>query len=359
LLIWLCFVVKLSFAQQYFFVLIENAEKQPFIVKTNNKTYSGNHFITVPKLTKGTHEFVIETSKEQRQVFVINIDADDIGFVLKPSPDKGLVLFDINSFKTLAPKVNTESDVAKQETQKQEIPKQEPPKQEIITKEVTKPIAPKIEEVKKEVIAPTKVAEIKPIVEQQKEETKPVIDKVEEAKKETPINKNAARKIFENTTAKGIDQIYVVDNGNKLDTVAIFIPQLTTTATKETPKVAEPAPKVEVSAKADDVPTKNIYANPNCTNLVSTPLFDQMLQLVGNEATDKLKFNKAAGFLNKDCFSTNQIKQIGNQFANDYYKFDFYRVAKKLVLDLQNFPSLKSTIKEEKVQEMFTDLLNN
>ncbi|MFY8129111.1 MAG: DUF4476 domain-containing protein [Chitinophagaceae bacterium] len=354
LLIWLCFVVKLSFAQQYFFVLIENAEKQPFVVKANNKTYSGNHFITIPKLTKGQHEFVIETSKEQRQVFLINIDADDIGFVLKPSPDKGLVLFDINSFKTLAPMVKTESDVVKQE-----IPKQEPPKQEIIAKEEAKPIVPKIEEVKKEVITPTKVADVKPILEQQKVEEKPVIAKVDEAKKEIINLKNGSRKIFENTNAKGIDQIFVVENGEKLDTVAIFIPQLNAVTTKETPKIAEPAPKVEVTAKSDDVPTKNIYANPSCTSLVSTPLFEQILQLVGNEATDKAKFNKATGFLNKDCFSTNQIKQIGSQFANDYYKFDFYRVAKKMVLDLQNFPSLKSTIKEEKVQEMFTDLLNN
>ena len=357
MLIWLCLVVNLSIAQQYFFVLLENAEKQPFVVKVNDKIYTGNHFITVPKLQKGTHEFVVEKSKIVSEKFIVNIVADDLGFVLKSSPDKGLVLFDINSFKTLIPISKEIVEVAKTEIQKPETPKKEEIKKE-------------------EVETPIKVVETYPSVQQKKESSELPNTKKEELKA-APINqenppkeiakvqeiaasKSTSRKIFENASDKGIDQIYVVDNGGKFDTVAIFVPQLSITTTiKETPKIAEPAPKVEVTAKSDDAPAKKVYANSNCVTLVSTSSFEQIIQAVSTESTDKAKLNKATSFFSKDCFSTNQIKQIGNLFNNDYYKFDFYRASKKLILDLQNFSTLNTTIKEEKVQEMFTDLLNN
>lgn len=360
LLICLLIVAKLSIGQQYFFVLIENAEKQPFVVKVNNKVYTGNHFLTIPKLSKGAHELVIETSKKVSTIFLVTIDADDLGFVLKPSSDKGYVLFDINSFKTLNPAVREDKTIVKNDTPKNEEVKKDNPKQEEIKKE------------------PIKVVETYPAIQQKKEvddlpapkkeDPKPTPTKIEEPKKDMPStqdvlsNKTVTRKIYENASAKGVDQIYVIENGNKLDTVAIYIPQLTPSATtiiKETPKLAEPAPKVEVTLKAEDAPAKNTYANPNCTNLISTAFFEQILQAVNNESSDKAKLNKASSFFSKDCFSTNQVKQIGNLFKNDYYKFDFYRVSKKLILDLQNFPSLSETIKEEKVKEMFSDIINN
>lgn len=51
-----------------------------------------------------------------------------------------------------------------------------------------------------------------------------------------PAESQRIRKIFDKASAGGIDQVYIVTNGSRLDTVALFIPALETPEPKQTAK---------------------------------------------------------------------------------------------------------------------------
>jgi Domain of unknown function (DUF4476) len=96
----LWFAVKTQ-AQQIHFVYLQTENGQPFYVKLNNKVTSstGAGYLILPKLTDGAYDLEIGFPKNEfpPERYHINVDKENLGYLIKNLGDKGWSLFDLQS----------------------------------------------------------------------------------------------------------------------------------------------------------------------------------------------------------------------------------------------------------------------
>ncbi|MFP5042040.1 DUF4476 domain-containing protein [Parasediminibacterium sp. JCM 36343] len=103
----LCSVAQ---AQQKCFLYIESSTKEPFYLLLNGKTnYSSsiNGFLTIPKLVNGNYDAEIGFvgNKYPEQHFIVSINSQDLGFLLKPIRDSSFGLVNLQTYTTVASSV--------------------------------------------------------------------------------------------------------------------------------------------------------------------------------------------------------------------------------------------------------------
>ncbi len=103
-----------AFSQKYSFVYLESETKDPFYVLLNGKmNYSSSlsGFLTIPQLMNGTYDAEVGFVKNKypEQHFVITIDNQDLGFVLKKINDSTFGLLNLQTFNVISA-INTISD---------------------------------------------------------------------------------------------------------------------------------------------------------------------------------------------------------------------------------------------------------
>ena len=214
------FIIATAFAlkaQQNHFVYIQTDNKQPFYIKMNSQLFSSSStgYIVIPKLQNGSYSLNIGFPKNEwpQQTIPLNIDNDDMGFMLKNFGDKGWGLFNMETLNvTMAAAPGTVTSIVQNKT-------------DAFSNTLADVVnTPSIKQEKKEVIKET-----------------PAIPVVEKAV--VPINLISTT--IDNT---GRSVTYIDKSDNSSDTIKIFIPY--TSIKKE---VKEP---VAVNAVATSVPIK-------------------------------------------------------------------------------------------------------
>ncbi len=176
-----------SLAQQTNFVHIQSEGNEPYYVQMNGSVYSSSAtgYLVIPRVTAGDHTLVVGFPRNTfpEYAFPFSIADKPRGFSLKLAIDNSWSLFDMVNFTV------TRGTMASKE----------------------------------QLLAASSNPE-EPVLNQPPVQNKPLVDPVISSNKRTVIS--SIRKIFDKGTSGGIDQVYIVLNGAKADTVALFIPVL-------------------------------------------------------------------------------------------------------------------------------------
>lgn len=95
----ICFLVKIAFSQQRYYIYIQSEDQQEFYVRTGSGIFnsSGNGYLVIPGLEKNTHEIIIGFSGKNDPEWRFNctISDADLGFVLEAGNNDGMRLLNL------------------------------------------------------------------------------------------------------------------------------------------------------------------------------------------------------------------------------------------------------------------------
>ncbi len=194
-------------AQQPGFIYLQSESNIAYLVQWNGKTYpsSSSGYVAIPEMPAGEQVLgiVFPLDISDAYTFTVTLTEKPKGFSLRQAIDNSWSLFDMVDFNLVKGKLlvkpGTEPVVNKPVIEKK-------PEEKIIVKPVENPV----------------VKNDPPAV-----------------KKERVIKPTSIQKIFDKSGSAGIDQVYIIINGNKIDTIPLFIPILDEVVPK--PSVTNPS----------------------------------------------------------------------------------------------------------------------
>lgn len=163
-------------AQEQGSLYIQSENNQVFYAQCNGLLFvsSATGYLMVPKMPPGDHTLVVAFPRNQygEYAFICGVTEKPLAYSLKLAVDNSWSLFDMVSFSSIKGRQATAEEKAM----------------------------------------------LKPAIEKKTEENTPVVaDSLQKA------GAAGIQKIFDQTTESGIDQIYVVNNDGKMDTVVVLI----------------------------------------------------------------------------------------------------------------------------------------
>lgn len=198
-----------AMAQQVSFIHIQSENNRAFNVQWKGNTYpsSSTGYLVIPQVTAGeqTLIFSFQDTSLPAYSFTLTMDDKPRGFTLKRSISNTWSLFDMVSFAV---------------TKGSEQPK---PKEEKPLLTIAQPVEPE----KKPLPVADTMAKIVSV---------PVSTTIVEKTASTKAprsNEPPIQKIFDKANTSGIDQVYIITNKGKADTIAIFIPALKEESSKQ------------------------------------------------------------------------------------------------------------------------------
>lgn len=407
-------------AQQKHFLYIQGENQQPFYLKMEGVIYSSSAtgYIIVPRLEKGTVELTIGFPRAQwpEQAFTINVQSDK-GLVLKNNQDKFWVMQDLQTqsvmegrqvvamkealkdaekrktddafASSLADAINDpgirDADLVKTETSKTTLA---PPKkvQPVATADV--PTAPIQTPVKANADSSTAKL-IKPKVEQPQLESK--ID-VQPKLVDKPFV-NAVTKLNDSRNGTFLEQIFIDQNGEKIDTITlqialpndtiVSIPNAPSEVNKDSIRMEQPTltEKVIVVESKNEVqqapkeisksePSKATEVNYEKTAAAVLPDRKDCKQIATEK--DMISARKKAYTLGVDaevikhynkevksrCYSVALIQSLSFAFVNDASRYQFFQEAYPWVMDPANYQVLERLFASKEYIAKFRQLIN-
>jgi hypothetical protein len=198
-------------------------------------------------------------------------------------------------------------------------------------------------------------------------------------------NNGNVAKSFERMRAEGLDQIYVVQGVSKPDTVAVFIPLKQ--APKAEVKPAEvPATRQMLKEVVTTVATNTIDSSGNLNatnndnqNTTSMPNIENTDQknnaqtcqpatkedfnatriAMASSNTDAAMIDAAKKASEKNCYTVEQIKNLGVLFLSQQNRLQFFIAARPHLVDAANFGSLVNEFIDPNVIDQFKKLDNS
>ena len=388
ILVLLILSVKMvSIAQQNHFVYLQTDNKQSFYVKINDKLFSSSSYgyAVIPKLQTGSYSFTIGFPKNEwpQQTVIIKIDNNDLGFILKIFGDKGWGLFNIQTLNvtmassaianTLTPVAqnktdgfsNVLADVVNTPALKEEkiekivadslpslntpiaiIPAKEFNSVKIITTTLDNNgrFAKYIDSTENTIdtvqlfIPYEKIA-----VENSVKEEKPK-EKKEEIKPEAKFlnielpNPNSTRDTTNNKTAQVISEVVSI------------MPQ------KEVPAITI---NNEPLKPANEPLLKPLSINSDCKSLANENDFMKLRKKMVAENKDDDMISVARKAFKSNCFSTEQIKNLGVLFLKEEGRYRFFDASYPFVYDSQNYNALQAQLTDEYLINRFKAMIRH
>ena len=388
ILVLLILSVKMvSIAQQNHFVYLQTDNKQSFYVKINDKLFSSSSsgYAVIPKLQTGSYSFTIGFPKNEwpQQTVTIKIDNNDLGFILKIFGDKGWGLFNIQTLNvtmassaianTLTPVAqnktdgfsNVLADVVNTPALKEEkiekivadslpslntpiaiIPAKEFNSVKIITTTLDNNgrFAKYIDSTENTIdtvqlfIPYEKIA-----VENSVKEEKPK-EKKEEIKPEAKFlnielpNPNSTRDTTNNKTAQVISEVVSI------------MPQ------KEVPAITI---NNEPLKPANEPSLKPLSINSDCKSLANENDFMKLRKKMVAENKDDDMISVARKAFKSNCFSTEQIKNLGVLFLKEEGRYRFFDASYPFVYDSQNYNALQAQLTDEYLINRFKAMIRH
>ena len=280
------------------------------------------------------------------------------------------------------PKVKEEkkTEIAKQEV-KPQVLVNDPPKQpeqkpeekktEVVEEKKTEPIVQKPAEVKKEELTTIQV----------KEEPKAKSENEVKEVEAVVYKKSEVTRKSESSTTEGFGVTFIdqFSDGQK-DTIRILIPQVKEETQPVKPEIKEEKKFLDIgSDTAKQIPTtitkeeKPIETKPteakpsvttistrknNCSSTASESDFLKLRKKMVSESDDADMITEATKVFKGKCFTTEQIKNLGTLFLRDEGKYKFFDAAYSYVLDIENFSTLQSELKEDYYINRFKAMLH-
>ncbi len=343
-------------AQQNHFIYLQAENKQAFYVKLEEKIFSSSAsgYLIIPKLINGPYKLLIGFPKNEwpLQAMDIVITEKDQGYLLKNFGPKSWGLFNLQTMDVMMGRdMSANAD------------------------------APVIEN-KTDAFSNT-LAEVTntPSIRQQEvgvgskgntDSTRPAT--TGESKREWPWIASPQikiSKVFSMIDNSGRSAIYTIDDGNKNDSVRIFIPY---DDSKESTAPVIEKKNTNVSVSADSSEKKNNRAqssdneiqntatvnvkpadsnavnvkitilNPACKLTATDDDYSKLLKKMTAAGKEEDMVTTARRAFRSKCYTTSQVKNLSMLLVKDEWKYIFYDAAYDHVIDIGNFKDLQSQL---------------
>ena len=223
----LCLLFSLAIftasSQKVYFVYIQTESEQPFFVKMNEKVQSStaSGYIILAKLLDSTYNFSIgfPQNKWPEQNFSVSVSKKDHGFLLKNFNEKGWGLFDLQLL-SVQMAINGKASI-------EEVPKTENNDVSVFTEILSKaaddptlkekPVLPKVEEKKTEVVVQDVIKKEEPKVEIKEPVTTKPVEVVETAAIKKEESKTESKEIVVTKPTETIEQPAVKKDETKVE----------------------------------------------------------------------------------------------------------------------------------------------
>jgi len=246
-------------------------------------------------------------------------------------------------------------EAKKEELRKEQIRQEEKRKEEARKEDARKEEARKEEERKEEV---------------RKEDLKREAAKAEELKKQeivkaTVYERSVVTRKSESSTTEGFGITFIDAYEGRRDTIRIVIPNPKTVVVAKPVETKEPAVEQKKPIAAGNgegvqpvvtAPTKNNFEP--CKVVAKEADFLQLRRKMAAQTSDENMIKESRKGFKAKCFTTAQIKDLGNLFLNEAGKFQFYEGAYPFVADRENFGVLQEEFKDNYFVYRFRNLIN-
>jgi hypothetical protein len=387
-------LVTAAYTQTYHFIYIQSADKQPFYVQYNQKTYSSTAtgYLILPRLTNGPLRFVVgfPLDKYPEQTFATEIADRDYGYTLQQANNQW-TLADLQGGKVLA-SAGGNKTAAATGGQPPAAPKNNSAFQDLFgAKAATAASAP---------AATTASAATPPAAASQT--TAPTMpatatDTTDEAAPPAVAAAQGLVKASEKATDNGVDMVFVEVSETRSDTIRISIPartayeapaapakaaadtmvKATATTTDRKPKVSMPeeratttaTPKGQVSnpffGGKDTVAAQQpgttsgaaLAYNSNCSAQAEEKDYNKLLKKLANEGENEARLELAKKAFKAKCYTTEQIKGLSSIFTSDQSRYAFYDMAYPFVYDVTNYQLLENQFTDTYYRNRFRAML--
>lgn len=392
--ITLLMIAPFVFAQKTSFVYLQTDPQQPFFIKYNEKiiSSSASGYLILPSLAQGTHPITVGFSggKVKEQIFNLQVQNLDKGYLIKQLGEGEINLFDLQTTALIAA-ANKADNATTVKLEKENVsaftnalskasadttllyttPKQTTPvaQQPVVVKQEVVPVPPPVVEKKDTIVATVKeeIAAVKEKVETVKEKVEPV--------KETVAVVTEPVKVIE--TVKDVEPPVIVNNPVvvKTETLAATasIQRKAVTETAEgTTVVYEEAfedgnkelitiivpPAKQIFKETPAQPTEQPILKGNiCKSVAGEKDFLALRRKMVAKTNDESMIAEAEKVFKVKCFTTTQVKNLGNMFLSNASKYNFYAMAKNYISDINNFPALSSELKDTFYINQFNKLI--
>ncbi len=146
---------------------------------------------------------------------------------------------------------------------------------------------------------------------------------------------------------------------DKTDTIRILIPAETSKINSV--QLQQENKKFLDIPPADSVQSGNATAaaikKNSCKAIAKADDFFRLRKKMAAGTNEDKMITEAKKVFKTKCFSTLQVKNLVTLFLSDEFRYKFFDAAYPYVNDLENFPSLRSELKEEYFINRFNALL--
>ena len=173
--------------------------------------------------------------------------------------------------------------------------------------------------------------------------------------------KSIVTKKSESSTTEGLGLVFIdeLSAGNR-DTVRIFIanqPNLTINAS-DSSAAKDKFQNVTTNDK-DNTSVSTPAANKKtCLSVASDIDFLKLRKKMAAQKTEEEMINESKKVFKSKCFTTEQVKNLGNLFLTEAGKFQFYEAAYPFNSDQNNFASLQMEFKDAYFIHRFKKMVN-
>ena len=180
---------------------------------------------------------------------------------------------------------------------------------------------------------------------------------------EVKYKRSVVTKRSESSTTEGLGLIFIdeLSAGNR-DTVQIVIPNPPNFANFIRQSEDQPATKKVVTPEPTDKDVSLIgspaVTKKTCLLIASDNDFLKLRKKMAAQRTDESMINESKKIFKTKCFTTEQVKNLGNLFLNESGKFQFYETAYPFNSDRNNFASLQMELKDAYFIHRFKKMLN-
>lgn len=203
------------------------------------------------------------------------------------------------------------------------------------------------QEIKKEVVAVAKADSAN----KKNEEVK---TQQEEVYKRSVVTKKS-----ESSTTEGFGLIFIDENLNgQNDTIRILIPNQRTTSSKTSSQPVGQKKFLDITSDDKDFSKTKTVAVKSCESVATENDFLKLRKKMAAQKTDDEMINESKKTFKTKCFTTEQVKNLGNLFLSEAGKFQFYEVAYLFSSDRNNFASLEIEFKDNYFIHRFKKLVN-
>ena len=374
-IIFFLIVGKTYSQQQNYLVLIDADNDQTFRVRIGDTLYNSSTLghLVIPHLKDSTYNMAIGFPKKEfhERIFSIRVNKKDQGFQLKNLGEKGWALYNWQTRELKMPLMDSSLN--------QTIPESGTKKDDAFSRLMSAVVndtsvmynafatqKPLKDSLKNNIKEPEVKNDSSLIaVEKDKKLIVPVATVIEKPKKEKNINGKAGnpgiRKLSERSTnsAKRITYIDAFQPGS-VDTITIFIlfDNQSVTLTGDSTKKIIPGKNKKKSMKGTGNPidstniksnlsakrSKSIPAHSDCKNIASDSDLNVLRANILTENTIEAKIEAADKYFKTKCFSVTQLKILGELFASNKSRYNFFGVAYPYISDRENISQLATLL---------------